>query len=114
MIPYDRFPGRIIGGMVVDLEKPHRREVSGASCPWQVSCGPFHCATVTSDGYLFTWGDGLCGKLGHGDQVACPSPRQVGHSLVSPLVTKGGLCFSLGPDLGFNEFRVSALNALED
>lgn len=32
---------------------------------------------MTSGGLLFTWGDGLAGKLGHGDQAPCPNPRQV-------------------------------------
>lgn len=43
----------------------------------QVSCGPYHSAAVTSSGALFTWGDGLCGKLGHGDQQSISEPRQV-------------------------------------
>lgn len=45
--------------------------------PMQVACGEYHSAAVTSGGLLFTWGDGLAGKLGHGDQAACPHPRQV-------------------------------------
>ncbi len=43
----------------------------------QVSCGAFHTAVVSSDGCLFTWGDGLCGKLGHGNHEPCTEPRQV-------------------------------------
>eukprot|EP00879_Flechtneria_rotunda_P029876 GHRR01032339.1.p1 GENE.GHRR01032339.1~~GHRR01032339.1.p1 ORF type:complete len:628 (+),score=228.42 GHRR01032339.1:962-2845(+) len=43
----------------------------------QVSCGPFHAAAITSEGQLFTWGDGLFGKLGHGDYISCYSPRPV-------------------------------------
>lgn len=43
----------------------------------QVSCGPFHTAAVTTDGLLFSWGDGLFGKLGYGDQASCSQPRQV-------------------------------------
>lgn len=43
----------------------------------QVSCGPFHSCAVSSAGHLFSWGDGLCGKLGHGNTVTCSEPRQV-------------------------------------
>jgi hypothetical protein len=43
----------------------------------QVSCGPFHAAAISDDGCLYTWGDGLFGKLGHGDHESCSSPRQV-------------------------------------
>lgn len=43
----------------------------------QVSCGPFHCAAVTSDGQLFTWGEGFGGKLGHGDQLCRAHPTFV-------------------------------------
>ena len=46
-------------------------------CAMQVSCGPYHSAALTSSGALFTWGDGLCGKLGHGDQQSISEPRQV-------------------------------------
>ena len=47
-------------------------------CP-QVSCGPYHTAAVSAPGALFTWGDGLCGKLGHGTLDSCSEPRQVDH-----------------------------------
>lgn len=43
----------------------------------QVSCGPFHTSAVSSGGRLFSWGDGLCGKLGHGSSETCQEPRQV-------------------------------------
>lgn len=43
----------------------------------KVSCGPFHAAAISSNGHLFTWGDGMFGKLGHGDHTSCDSPRQV-------------------------------------
>jgi alpha-tubulin suppressor-like RCC1 family protein len=42
----------------------------------QVSCGPYHAAAVASGGALFTWGDGFCGKLGHGGMQSCAEPRQ--------------------------------------
>jgi alpha-tubulin suppressor-like RCC1 family protein len=57
----------------------------------QVSCGPYHAAAIGSDGRLFTWGDGLFGKLGHGDHCSSHSPRFVttlagAHPLSQPYV----------------------------
>ncbi|CAD7703407.1 unnamed protein product [Ostreobium quekettii] len=43
----------------------------------QVSCGPYHTAAVSNLGILYTWGDGLCGKLGHGDQESKHTPQPV-------------------------------------
>lgn len=43
----------------------------------QVACGPYHMAIVTSDGALYTCGDGFGGKLGHGDTESVAEPRQV-------------------------------------
>ncbi|KAL6746527.1 regulator of chromosome condensation 1/beta-lactamase-inhibitor protein II, partial [Haematococcus lacustris] len=42
-----------------------------------VSCGAFHTAAITSDGALYTWGNGLAGKLGHGSHAAALLPRKV-------------------------------------
>lgn len=46
-------------------------------CCGQVSCGPYHTAAITCDGQLFTWGNGLFGKLGHGSSRSEYSPRRV-------------------------------------
>ncbi|KAG2311508.1 hypothetical protein Bca52824_023065 [Brassica carinata] len=42
-----------------------------------ISCGPWHTAFVTSEGKLFTYGDGTFGALGHGDRVSTSVPREV-------------------------------------
>lgn len=47
-----------------------------------ISCGPYHTAAVSQEGLLFTWGDGVFGKLGHGSHQSFLSPKIV-ESLVS-------------------------------
>lgn len=42
-----------------------------------MSCGPYHTASIGADGSLWTWGNGLFGKLGHGDHKPCFLPRRV-------------------------------------
>ncbi|KAL1210251.1 PH, RCC1 and FYVE domains-containing protein 1 [Cardamine amara subsp. amara] len=42
-----------------------------------ISCGPWHTAFVTSEGKLFTYGDGTFGALGHGDRISTNIPREV-------------------------------------
>ncbi|GAB2252289.1 hypothetical protein Droror1_Dr00005136 [Drosera rotundifolia] len=42
-----------------------------------VSCGPWHTALITSNGQLFTFGDGTFGVLGHGDRESVSYPREV-------------------------------------
>ncbi|KAL5560374.1 hypothetical protein UlMin_036585 [Ulmus minor] len=42
-----------------------------------VTCGPWHTALVTSNGQLFTFGDGTFGVLGHGDRENVSYPREV-------------------------------------
>lgn len=51
--------------------------VTHTSASVQVSCGTFHTCAVSSGGRLFSWGDGLCGKLGQGHLNTCPEPCQV-------------------------------------
>ncbi|KAJ7974087.1 Regulator of chromosome condensation (RCC1) family with FYVE zinc finger domain-containing protein [Quillaja saponaria] len=42
-----------------------------------VTCGPWHTALLTSNGQLFTFGDGTFGVLGHGDRENVSYPREV-------------------------------------
>ncbi|MCL7031753.1 hypothetical protein MKW94_030518 [Papaver nudicaule] len=42
-----------------------------------VACGTWHTALVTSDGKLFTFGDGTFGVLGHGDRESLVYPRKI-------------------------------------
>ena len=44
-----------------------------------VAAGELHSAVVTSDGDVYTWGDGFCGQLGHADKRPQTSPKQVTH-----------------------------------
>ncbi len=43
----------------------------------QVSCGTFHSAAISAAGVLYTWGDGLFGKLGHGGSASRRTPGAV-------------------------------------
>ena len=42
-----------------------------------IAAGELHSATVTSDGDVYTWGDGFCGQLGHGDKRPQVVPKQI-------------------------------------
>ncbi|KAG9416335.1 hypothetical protein AC1031_000736 [Aphanomyces cochlioides] len=43
----------------------------------QVTCGSYHTAAVTVSGDLYTWGGGMYGKLGHGNEVGHSVPYKV-------------------------------------
>ena len=74
--------GYASGKQLPDMLRPQYVEaLAGVTCV-NVAAGELHSAVVTSDGDLYTWGDGFCGQLGHGDKRPHLSPRQV---------TKGGL-----------------------
>lgn len=45
-----------------------------------IACGTWHSALATSNGKLFTFGDGTFGALGHGDRKSVSSPKEL-HSL---------------------------------
>ncbi|XVE65829.1 hypothetical protein DITRI_Ditri08aG0030600 [Diplodiscus trichospermus] len=56
------------------------KRVSGALEGLQVlsiACGTWHSALATSDGKLFTFGDGTFGVLGHGDRESVAYPKEV-------------------------------------
>lgn len=50
-----------------------------------VACGTWHSALATSNGKLFTFGDGSFGALGHGDRESVPYPKEI--QLLSGLKT---------------------------
>lgn len=58
-----------------------------------ISCGNEHSAILTSDGKLFTWGQGEGGLLGHGDCESLSIPKQI--HLLDPVkiiqISCGGL-----------------------
>jgi hypothetical protein len=62
---------------VLPTRVPLRRAPGSAVKVELLSCGPYHLAAVSREGVLFTWGDGLFGKLGHGSHEGCASPRVV-------------------------------------
>ncbi|XP_022748801.1 PH, RCC1 and FYVE domains-containing protein 1-like [Durio zibethinus] len=56
------------------------KRVSGALEGLQVlsiACGTWHSALATSNGKLFTFGDGTFGVLGHGDRESVAHPKEV-------------------------------------
>ena len=68
--------------------------------------GPYHIFALSADGTVYSWGDGMYGKLGHGDEedVALPKPiaalREVRalatHRAHSLAVTSDGALWSWG------------------
>jgi len=51
-----------------------------------LSCSAHHCAAVTTEGLLFTWGSGSDGELGHGSHDTLRAPRLVEYfGLMHPL-----------------------------
>lgn len=50
--------------------------LNGVRCT-AVAAGELHSAVVSEDGDVYTFGDGFCGQLGHGDKRPQVSPKQV-------------------------------------
>ncbi len=70
------------GKQLPDMLRPqYIQALAGIRCVC-VAAGELHSAAVSVDGDLYTWGDGFCGQLGHGDKGPCVAPQQV---------TRGGL-----------------------
>lgn len=53
----------------------------------QVTCGSYHTAAVTGNGDLYTWGGGMYGKLGHGNEAGHSTPKRV-EALVGLVVSQ--------------------------
>ena len=42
-----------------------------------ISCGFFHCAALSKENCVYTWGGGSEGQLGHGDNLNLSFPKKV-------------------------------------
>ena len=67
--------------------------------PVQIKCGGAHCALVTNDGQLYTWGAGRYGATGLGlaqtsFEPACPTFKGIGTSspVEKQLIVKSVSC----------------------
>lgn len=98
------------GKQLPDILRPQYIDALAGTRIVCVSAGEIHSAAVSVDGDVYTWGDGFCGQLGHGDKSPQVSPVQVEkggledecishvscgarHTLA---VTEDGECFSWG------------------
>lgn len=69
--------GYSLAKQLPDQLKPRYIEsLNGLRCIC-VAAGELHSAVVTSDGDVYSWGDGFCGQLGHGDRRPQLTPKQV-------------------------------------
>jgi len=57
------------GGMFVPLEQLIGVEIV------QVSFSQSHILVISVDGYIYSWGSGNCGQLGHGDTLTSNIPK---------------------------------------
>ena len=64
-----------------------------------VSAGEMHSACCTSDGDLYTWGEGFCGQLGHGDKRPQLLPKRVEGDLEYECVERCEACVSQSYEL---------------
>ncbi len=60
-----------------DCLKPTFIEALSQVTCTSVAAGELHSAAITVDGDVYTWGDGFCGQLGHGDKRPITVPKQV-------------------------------------
>ena len=62
--------------VVLMISNPRIKNVPGTT--WTlVACGPFHTVALSSNGEVFTWGNGGSGRLGHGDRKNRNVPEKV-------------------------------------
>ena len=65
------------GKQLPDIVRPKYIEAFNGVRIVCVAAGELHSAAITEDGDLYTWGDGFCGQLGHGDKRPQLEPKQV-------------------------------------
>merc|ERR1740121_596571 len=55
------------------IMSPRKMEAEGTAFQ-EIACGGYHMLAIDRDSRLWTWGQGLWGKLGHGDQRSMYEP----------------------------------------
>ncbi|XP_050522470.1 E3 ubiquitin-protein ligase HERC2 [Daktulosphaira vitifoliae] len=69
--------GKLGHGNTTTLDSPKIIETLLAKRVVYIACGSAHSASITSDGELYTWGQGQYGRLGHGDEISQYTPKLV-------------------------------------
>ncbi|XP_022862486.1 PH, RCC1 and FYVE domains-containing protein 1-like isoform X1 [Olea europaea var. sylvestris] len=69
--------GRLGHGVDSDVLHPKLIDALSNTNIELVACGEYHTCAVTLSGDLYTWGDGHCGLLGHGNEVSHWVPKRV-------------------------------------
>ena len=59
------------------IKDPTRLNVPHSTSWAQVACSPYHTVAVSSNGEVFTCGNGFSGRLGHGDEKDRSRPTKV-------------------------------------
>lgn len=72
--------GKLGHGDTLTLDTPKIIESLLAKRVVYIACGSSHSAAITSNGELYTWGQGQYGRLGHGDEVSKYTPEIVSKS----------------------------------
>lgn len=73
--------GKLGHGDTLTLDTPKLIETLLAKRVFYIACGSAHSAAITSNGELYTWGQGQYGRLGHGDEVSQYTPMLVSISV---------------------------------
>jgi len=71
--------GKLGHGDTLTLDTPKLIDTLLAKRVFYIACGSAHSAAITSDGELYTWGQGQYGRLGHSDEVSQHTPKLVNY-----------------------------------
>ncbi|XP_060835591.1 E3 ubiquitin-protein ligase HERC2 isoform X3 [Rhopalosiphum padi] len=69
--------GKLGHGDTLTLDTPKLIDSLLSKRIFYIACGGAHSAAITSEGELYTWGQGQYGRLGHGDEVSQFTPKLV-------------------------------------
>ncbi|XP_039291081.1 LOW QUALITY PROTEIN: serine/threonine-protein kinase Nek8 [Nilaparvata lugens] len=91
-----------------NVHKPHLIERLLSENVVEMSCGEHHCAVMTSEGHLYTWGRGESGRLANGSEIDSCEPNLINKSKLgciktivcginsTALITEDGVLYACG------------------